>query len=73
MLLDGARALGRVPAVPIHGTLDLQAPLDNAWQLHRAWPGSDLRVVDRGGHGRGLDEAVVEALDRFAGASEVRR
>ncbi|MFA9431347.1 prolyl aminopeptidase [Egicoccus sp. AB-alg2] len=69
-LLTGAAGLGHVPAVLVHGELDLQAPLDNAWQLHRAWPGSELVVIPFGGHGTGfagMDEAIVEALDRFAG------
>ena len=48
-----ARA-GRLAAVPgylIHGRLDLSSPLDAPWRLHRAWPGSELIVVDVEGHG----------------------
>lgn len=68
VLLAGAAALGDIPAALVHGGLDLQGPLDNAWQLHRAWPGSELVVVGAGGHGRGpgMADALLGALDGFA-------
>lgn len=71
VLLAAAGGLAGIPAVLIHGQLDLQGPLDNAWQLHRAWPGSELVVVPHAGHGTtfaGMDEAIVDTLDRFADA-----
>ena len=34
----------------IHGRLDLGGPLATAWALHRAWPGSQLQVVEGAGH-----------------------
>ncbi len=35
----------------IHGRLDVSSPPDSAWQLHRAWPGSTLIIIDDEGHG----------------------
>jgi proline iminopeptidase len=35
----------------IHGRLDVSSPLDVAWRLSRAWPGSRLVVIDDAGHG----------------------
>ena len=59
----------RVYAVgDIHGRLDLGSPLETAWRLNRAWPGSELQIVSGAGHdGRdpGMSEAIVAALDRF--------
>ncbi|HSK25247.1 MAG TPA: prolyl aminopeptidase [Egicoccus sp.] len=69
-VLAGASVLAGTPAVLIQGRLDLTAPMDNAWQLHRAWPGSDLVVLGGAGHGtgEGMDDAILTALDRFAEA-----
>jgi proline iminopeptidase len=53
--------------VMIHGRYDVSGPLETAWRLHQAWPGSDLVVVDDAGHGGGsFGSELVRALDRFA-------
>ena len=67
-LLRDAHRLAGTPGVLVHGRLDLGGPLDTAWQLHAAWPDSELIVVEEAGH-LGTDETrrlVVAALDRFA-------
>jgi proline iminopeptidase len=68
-LLRDAGRLSGIPAVLIHGRLDLQGPLVTPWQLVKAWPGSELVVVDEGGHGSGMMEHLLVALDRFAGVA----
>ena len=51
----------------IHGRLDLGGPLEIAWQLHRAWPGSELVVLDGSGHvSMDMGRAAAEAIHRFA-------
>jgi proline iminopeptidase len=68
-LLHDAGALSGVPGVLVHGRLDLGSPLEGPWALHRAWPGSELIVVENAGHETqtpGMNENVVAALDRFA-------
>jgi proline iminopeptidase len=51
----------------VHGRLDVSGPLDVAWRMHRAWPGSELVVLDDAGHGgQAMSATVVEATDRFA-------
>ncbi len=35
----------------IHGRLDVSSPVDAPWRIHRAWPDSELIVVDDEGHG----------------------
>jgi proline iminopeptidase len=53
--------------VLIHGRYDVSGPLGTAWALHRAWPGSELVVLDDTGHSGGsMTEAIVAATDRFA-------
>lgn len=52
-ILDDMESIGHIPAVLIHGRYDVSSPLDTAWDLHRRWPASELRVVDDAGHGGG--------------------
>ena len=71
-LLDEAGRLAEIPGVLIHGRLDLGSPLQSAWELARAWSGSELVVVEGSGHTSGaLDLEVVAATDRFAGIRPV--
>jgi proline iminopeptidase len=60
--------LAGIPGVLVQGTLDLGNLLGTPWALARAWPGSELVMIDDAGHGSGsgLDRAIVEATDRFA-------
>ena len=66
-LLHGAAALGQIPATLVHGRFDFQSPLQNAWELQRAWPGSRLVVVDDAGHaaGEAVGREVAAATDEF--------
>lgn len=68
-LLDGMQRLQGIPATLLHGRYDVSGPLDTAWQLHRAWPGSELVVLDDAGHGGGsFGSELVRALDGYRGA-----
>ena len=53
----------------VHGRLDLDAPLVTAWELSKAWPGSELVIVsDNAGHSPGdpgMNEALIAATDHF--------
>jgi proline iminopeptidase len=65
-LLHHASSLGTIPAILIHGQYDVSSPLQIPWELHKCWPGSELRVVTDAGHGGGLlPEHVVAALDEL--------
>lgn len=71
---DGAllRDLDRIAhlrAIMVSGRFDFQAPLGWAWKLHRAWPGSQLVVVNDAGHvmmDKGIAHEIVRATDQFA-------
>lgn len=66
-LLRDAGRLAGIPAVLVHGRLDLGGPLDAAWELARAWPDAELKVVDTGHSGGDpMTAATVEATSRFA-------
>ena len=70
-LLEDAGRLAGIPGVIVQGRYDLICPMRSAWDLHRAWPGSELRVVPDAGHSAfepGIRMALVAATDRFADA-----
>jgi proline iminopeptidase len=50
-LVRNADRLAGIPGWLVHGRLDVSSPLDSAWRMHQAWPGSELIVVDGEGHG----------------------
>lgn len=67
-LLRNADRLAGIPAVLLHGRLDLSGPPDVAWQLAHAWPGSELHYIAGGHTGDAeMDHRLLEALDRFGG------
>lgn len=68
-LLRGVARLQGIPAVIVHGRYDLVCPFRSAWELHQAWPGSELIEVQDAGHSAGepgISKALVAATDRFA-------
>ena len=66
-LLRGANALADIPGILVNGRFDFQAPIGNAWELKRAWPGAELVIVDDAGHGAsaGLTRELLRATDEF--------
>jgi proline iminopeptidase len=50
-LVRNAGRLAGIPGWLVHGRLDVSSPLDAPWRLHRAWPDSELVIVDDEGHG----------------------
>jgi proline iminopeptidase len=67
-LLRDAHRLHGIPGVIVHGRYDVVCPVANAWELHKAWPGSVLKVSPSAGHSAFEPEntaALVEATDSF--------
>jgi proline iminopeptidase len=67
-LLRNVERIRNIPAVIVQGRYDVVCPMRSAWDLHRAWPEADLRVVQDAGHSAfepGNISALIEATDRF--------
>ncbi|WP_370945415.1 prolyl aminopeptidase [Amycolatopsis sp. cg5] len=67
VLLREAGRLKGIPAVLIHGRLDISGPLQTAWELAKLWPDAELAVIEDSGH-TGSDEMrarMRRALDDF--------
>jgi proline iminopeptidase len=68
VLTREAGRLAGIPGVLIHGHRDMSCPLAYVWELARAWPGAELRVIEDAGH-LGSDatmDCLVATVDRFA-------
>ena len=69
-LLEGIDRIRSIPAVIVQGRYDVVCPMESAWELHRAWPEAELRIVPDAGHSAfepGIVHELVSATDRFAG------
>src|SRR5699024_11178829 len=67
-LLDRMDRIASLPAVLVHGRYDVVCPVSNAWDLHAAWPGSQLHIVPDAGHAMtepGTTHHLLEATDSF--------
>jgi proline iminopeptidase len=68
-LLEDVDRIRHIPAVIVQGRFDVVCPMRSAWDLHKAWPEADLRVVPDAGHSAfepGIARELVKATDRFA-------
>ncbi len=67
-LLRNVDRIRKIPAVIVQGRYDVVCPMRSAWDLHRAWPEADLRIVQDAGHSAfepGNISELIEATDRF--------
>ncbi len=68
-LLREAGRLAGIAGVIVQGRYDLLCPPKNAFALHRAWPGSRIRIIEQAGHDMGepgVTEAMAEAVRDLA-------
>ena len=49
-LLDDVPRIRHLPCTIVQGRYDVVCPMKSAWDLHRAWPEADLRIVIDAGH-----------------------
>ena len=67
-LLRDAHKLRGIPGAIVHGRYDVVCPVQNAWELHKAWPDAKLMISPSSGHSAFEEEnthSLVEATDSF--------
>ena len=67
-LLDDAPKLAGIPGTIVQGRYDIVCPAQSAYDLHRAWPQADLRIVPDAGHSAfepGITHELVTATDAY--------
>ncbi|MGB0748120.1 MAG: alpha/beta fold hydrolase [Magnetospiraceae bacterium] len=68
-LLAHMERLGHLPATIIQGRYDMICPAGTAYDLARAWPNADLKIIPAAGHSaleEGIRRALVAATDDMA-------
>ncbi|MFT8472009.1 prolyl aminopeptidase [Acetobacter persici] len=68
-LIRDVDRIRHIPTVIVQGRYDMATPVRTAWDLHRAWPEADFRLINAAGHALfepGILSALLEATDRFA-------
>lgn len=67
-LLAHADRIRDIPGVIVQGRYDMLTPVTTAWDLHKAWPKADFRLVPDAGHAQtepGIVHELTSATDRF--------
>lgn len=67
-LIENVGKIRHLPAVIVQGRYDVVCPMMSAWELHRAWPEAELKIIPDAGHSAmepGIRSALVEATDAF--------
>ena len=68
-LLENMHNIASIPGVIVHGRYDVVCPVDQAYSLHQAWPGSQLQIIADAGHAvsePGIEQALIRATDDAA-------
>ncbi len=66
-ILGKMKSISGIPAVLIHGRMDISSPLETAWNLHKAGPSSELIIVEDEGHvGEKMIAEFIRAIARFS-------
>jgi|ERR1051325_2660850 proline iminopeptidase len=71
-LIENVSSIRGVPSVIVQGRYDVVCPIMSAWELHRAWPQAQLKIIPDAGHSisePGIVDALIEATDNFGRSS----
>jgi proline iminopeptidase len=67
-LLRNVGRVRHIPCVIVQGRYDVVCPMASAWDLARAWPEAELRVVPDAGHSAyepGITHQLIVATDTY--------
>lgn len=71
-LIENVDRIRQIPSVIVQGRYDVVCPMMSAWELHRAWPEAEVRIIPDAGHSisePGIIDALVDTTDRFGSKS----
>lgn len=55
--------ISEIPGIIVHGRYDMVCSLDNAWELQKMWPNSELNIIRDAGHSA-CEIGIIDALIR---------
>ena len=67
-LIKNIDKIRKIPGAIFHGRYDMICPLQNAWDLHKAWPEAQFNIIPDASHKLsepGTREKVMEYLERL--------
>lgn len=71
-IMKNVHKIEHIPGVIVQGRYDIVCPPVSAWELHKAWPLSQLEMIPDAGHSiveLGIAQALVKATDAYANSS----
>lgn len=71
-IMKNVHKIEHIPGVIVQGRYDVVCPPVSAWELHKAWPQSELVMVADAGHSiieLGIAQALVKATNAYANTS----
>jgi proline iminopeptidase len=69
LLKQAAGKLKGIPGTIVQGRYDVVTPLTSAWELKKAWPDADLKIIPDAGHSSlepGIVDELIRACDSLA-------
>ncbi len=68
-IIKNASRLKDIPGTIVHGRYDVVCPLNQAYELHKVWPISELQIIREAGHSAsepGIVNALIMATNHLA-------
>jgi proline iminopeptidase len=67
-LIENIAKIRHIPSTIVQGRYDVVCPARSAWELHTAWPETELDIIADAGHSAtepGIKSKLIEATDKF--------
>lgn len=67
-LIDGIKNISHIPATLVQGRHDMVCPTETAWDVHKAWAGSNLHIIPEAAHAYnepGIVNQIILAADAY--------
>ena len=67
-ILENAGKFNNIPGIIIQGRYDMVCPPNSAYKLHKAWPKSELKIINFSGHAMSesnITKELIEATEVF--------
>lgn len=67
-ILDNAHKIAHLPCMIVHGRYDVVCCVENAWDLHKKLPKSELMIIEDAGHSlseAGTTDWIISKTDSF--------
>lgn len=61
-IIDNVDKIKHIPTKIVHGRYDIVCPVKNAWDLHKAMPESELKIIPNAGHSISEPDITKELL-----------